>query len=132
MRIIATLILVMAMALPVKAQQNEIRSVISSQINSFLKDDFAKAFSHAAPNVKQIFQTPERFAQMVTQGYPMVHRPAQFDFQSLNEVAGVQVQDVLILDRLGTYFMAQYTMVQINGVWQISGVSIEKTDGVGA
>lgn len=132
MKLLSTYAAVILLALPVGAQQDEIKSVISSQIKSFVADDFAKAFTFAAPNIKQIFQTPERFGQMVSQGYPMVHRPAEVVFQELNEQGGEMKQNVLLRDTYGRYFVAEYTMVQVDGIWQISGVSIEQSPGVGA
>lgn len=132
MKFLSTIAAVVMLALPVGAQQAEIKSVISSQIQSFLADDFAKAFTFAAPNIKKIFQTPERFGRMVSQGYPMVHRPAEVVFQDLKETAGEMKQDVLLRDTQGRYFVARYTMVLADGVWQISGVSIEQSPGVGA
>ena len=131
MRIFAILAAVLAFALPVQAQQKDIEAVIASQLQYFQKDDFAGAFTHAAPNIKQIFRTPERFGQMVTNGYPMVHRPAEIQFKELETNAGVQVQNVLIRDLKGTYYLAQYTMVMVDGEWQIAGVNIVPAQGGG-
>lgn len=132
MRILATTVAIFMAAAPIEAQQDEIKSVISSQIQSFMKDDFATAFTFAAPNIKEIFQTSDRFGQMVRQSYPMVHHPAEVVFQELREEAGTMQQNVLIRDLQGQYFVARYSMVQVNGDWQISGVSIEQSPGVGA
>lgn len=132
MRILATSAAIFLAAAPIEAQQDEIKSVISSQIQSFMKDDFATAFTFAAPNIKEIFQTSDRFGQMVRQSYPMVHHPAEVVFQGLREEAGTMQQNVLIRDLKGQYFVARYSMIQVNGDWQISGVSIEQSPGVGA
>ncbi|MDR6265961.1 DUF4864 domain-containing protein [Roseobacter sp. N2S] len=132
MRILATSAAIFLAAAPIEAQQDEIKSVISSQIQSFMKDDFATAFTFAAPNIKEIFQTSDRFGQMVRQSYPMVHHPAEVVFQGLREEAGTMQQNVLIRDLQGQYFVARYSMIQVNGDWQISGVSIEQSPGVGA
>ena len=131
MKFLTTLICAVMLALPSNAQQKEIQGVISSQLQSFLEDDFTTAFTFAAPNIKKMFGTPERFARMVAQGYPMVHRPAEVQFQSLSKHAEGFNQDVLLRDVQGNYFVAHYTMTQNDGVWQISGVSIEKLPGVG-
>lgn len=132
MRILATSVAIFLTAAPIEAQQDEIKSVISSQIQSFMKDDFATAFTFAAPNIKEIFQTSDRFGQMVRQSYPMVHHPAEVVFQGLREEAGEMQQNVLIRDLQGQYFVARYSMIEVDGAWQISGVSIEKSPGVGA
>jgi hypothetical protein len=132
MKLLSTFFAFVLMVLPVQAQQDEIKSVISGQIQSFLKDDFEKAFTYAAPNIKQMFGTPERFGQMVANGYPMVHRPAEVTFQDLVEGDGEYTQDVLLRDTRGLYYVARYTMVQVRGEWQISGVNVLQSAGVGA
>ena len=132
MRFLTSVLAAVMLALPVGAQQDEIKGVITSQLQSFLKDDFVTAFTFAAPNIKQMFGTPERFAQMVTQGYPMVHRPAEVQFQGLSQEEDTYRQEVLLRDVQGQYFVAEYTMVMIDGKWQISGVSIVRSPGVGA
>ncbi len=131
MKFLSMIAAVVMLALPAQAQQDEIKAVISNQINSFLSDDFETAFSYAAPNIKRIFGTPERFGQMVTQGYPMVHRPSEVTFQDLVQNGGEYTQDVLLRDVQGLYYVARYTMVQNGADWQISGVSILKSTGVG-
>lgn len=132
MKFLQTLAACLCLAFPALAQEDEIQSVISQQIQSFLVDDFETAFGFAAPNIKQIFQTPERFGRMVTQGYPMVHRPSEVTFQDLIVEDGVYTQDVLLRDTKGLYFVARYTMVEANGRWQISGVRVLQAAGVGA
>ena len=62
----------------------------------------------------------------------MVHRPSEITFQELFEEDGKVTQDVLLRDTQGMYRVARYTMVQINGIWQISGVSVLQAAGVGA
>ncbi|MDB9857606.1 DUF4864 domain-containing protein [Amylibacter sp.] len=131
MKFLNTMVALFLMVLPLQAQQDEIKSVISGQIQSLLKDDFDTAFSYAAPNIKQIFQTPERFGQMVANGYPMVHRPAEITFQDLFESDGGFTQDVLLRDAQGLYYVARYSMVMVGDVWQISGVNILDSAGVG-
>jgi hypothetical protein len=131
MRFLSMMLALFIMVLPLQAQQDEIRSVISGQIQSLLKDDFDTAFSYAAPNIKQMFQTPERFGQMVANGYPMVHRPAEITFQDLVETDGEYTQDVLLRDVQGLYYVARYTLVMVGDSWQISGVNILESAGVG-
>lgn len=132
MRWITAFMLMFALVLPAKAQESEIEGVISNQIDSFLRDDFETAFTFAAPNIVAIFQTPQRFAQMVVNGYPMVHRPAEVEFQELVARSGALYQRVLLRDQNGNYYQAEYSMVQVGNDWKISGVSIVRAPGVGA
>ena len=132
MKFLIAIVTAVLMALPANAQESEIETVISGQIQSFLQDDFETAFTYAAPNIKQMFGTPERFGEMVVNGYPMVHRPSEVTFQDLSEINGAVTQDVLLRDVQGLYYVARYTMVMVGGSWQISGVQVLKSTGVGA
>ena len=132
MRLLKALAIILLFAVPVQAQEEEIRSVISDQITAFLADDFVTAFTFAAPNIKQMFQTPERFGRMVANGYPMVHRPADYQFQALRDGPDGLHQEVLIRDGLGVYYVAHYTLVETENGWKISAVRIIKAPGVGA
>jgi len=65
---------------PAQAQSDEIKAVIGNQIEAFLADDFATAFTFASPMIREIFRTPENFGSMVRNGYPMVWRPAEIRY----------------------------------------------------
>lgn len=103
-----------------------IETVISSQIQAFLADDFETAFTFATPSLQRLFQTPERFGQMVRRGYPMVWRPSRVEFLSLENYGGQLVQRVLIEDAQGSYFVVEYTMIETPDGWQIGAVHIER------
>ncbi|WP_299208506.1 DUF4864 domain-containing protein [uncultured Tateyamaria sp.] len=114
------------------AQGTEIEGVISDQIEAFKADDFAQAFTFAAPSIRGIFRTPENFGRMVTQGYPMVWRPADVTYLDLREEAGGYIQTVRIEDADGvTHFLA-YSMVETGDGWKISGVQLLDAPGVSA
>ncbi|MFT4715339.1 MAG: hypothetical protein ACI861_000341 [Paracoccaceae bacterium] len=104
-----------------------IEKVISSQIQAFLVDDFETAFNFASPELQAMFRTPERFGQMVRNGYPMVWRPSQIEFLALETINGLLVQKVLIQDAKGSFFVADYVMTKTEDGWQISGVHIERS-----
>ena len=111
------------------AQDSEIEGVISGQIEAFKADDFAQAFTFAAPSIRQIFRTPENFGVMVRRGYPMVWRPAEVTFLDLRDEAGVPVQTVQIRDAAGTILLLAYSMTQTGAGWKISGVQILEAPG---
>lgn len=119
-------------AAPAVAQDSAIRGVISDQIAAFLADDFARAFGHASPGIKGIFGTPERFGQMVRQGYPMVHRPADMKFLELREVAGRLWQRVMVTDAAGKLHFLDYQMLETPDGWQIDGVQLLPAPQTGA
>jgi hypothetical protein len=122
------------MSAPVLADEPRnpaIEGTIQSQIDAFLADDFATAFSFASPNIKGIFGTAENFGAMVTQGYPMVHRPRSVEMLELREVAGNLWQRVLVTDQSGTSHMLDYMMVETPDGWQINAVQLLPAVGVG-
>jgi hypothetical protein len=121
--------------LPANAQEarsESIESTISGQIDAFLADDFARAFTYASPMIRGIFQTPETFGQMVRQGYPMVWRPSDVRFLDLEDLGGRMLQRVQILDQAGVPYIAEYEMIRTEDGWQINGVRIERSPEVGA
>ncbi len=118
-----------AMAL---AQGTEIEGVIGSQIEAFKADDFVTAFTFASPNIRGMFLTPDNFGRMVTQGYPMVWRPATVAFLDLRLEGGLQVQRVEIVDSEGRVHQLDYYMIETENGWKINGVQLLKTQGATA
>ena len=129
-RRLCTLAVMLFLALPAQAQ--DIESVISDQITAFRADDFATAFTFAAPNIVRMFQTPENFGQMVRNGYPMVYRPQSYAFDRRMQANGVTYQNVLIEGPDGNGYIAEYAMVETENGWKISGVRIFQLEGLGA
>jgi Domain of unknown function (DUF4864) len=113
------------------AQEEPIQKTIQSQIDAFLADDFATAFSYASPNIKGIFGTAENFGAMVKNGYPMVHRPAQVEMQELREIAGNLWQRVRVTDQSGRAHLLDYMMVETPEGWQINAVQLLPAPDVG-
>ncbi|MEM9716492.1 MAG: DUF4864 domain-containing protein [Pseudomonadota bacterium] len=132
LRILSVLTLVFGISGAAFAQNADIEATIESQLQAFMADDFGEAFTFADDNIKRIFRTPERFGQMVTNGYPMVHRPRAYEFQELREVAGGLYQNVLIEDQFGNYHIAEYAMRATPNGWKIRGVQILPAPDVGA
>lgn len=124
--------LISGLLAPAAAQDVGIESTIRNQIDAFLADDFARAFTFASPNIKTIFGNPENFGRMVTQGYPMVHRPAEVKMLEQREVAGQTWQRVMITDQAGRLHVLDYQMIRTPDGWQINGVQLLPSAGVGA
>ncbi|THH35197.1 DUF4864 domain-containing protein [Aliishimia ponticola] len=114
------------------AQDAEIQGTISAQIDAFRADDFGTAFGFAHTNIQRIFRTPENFGRMVTQGYPMVWRPADITYLDLREENGQTFQDVQIVDRNGRVFVLEYLMQPTPDGWRIAGVQILRADAFSA
>lgn len=106
------------------AQQAEIEETIGSQLDAFRADDFEQAFTYATPDLQRLFQTPQNFERMVTQGYPMVWRPAEVTYLELEEQGGVLFQKVQIVDARGRVHLLLYRMLETELGWRIGGVRI--------
>lgn len=125
-------LLAACLALPAAAQEAPIQETIRSQIDAFLADDFARAFTFASPTIKGMFGTPENFGAMVKNGYPMVYRPADVQMMDLREVVGNLWQRVRITDQAGAGWYLDYMMVETAEGWQINAVQILPAPDVGA
>lgn len=109
-----------------------IEATIGAQMDAFLEDDFARAFTFASPNIQGMFGSSERFGQMVKRGYPMVWRPDDVQYLELREIAGNLWQRVLIRDQVGGVHMLDYQMIQTGEGWRINGVQILQAPDVAA
>jgi hypothetical protein len=137
MRRLFALLIALSLPLTAAAQSAEpsnppIRATIQSQIDAMAADDFAAAFSHAAPNIKGMFGTADRFEMMVRQGYPMVVAPREVRMLELRTVAGNLWQRVLMVDGAGATHLLDYMMVQTPEGWQIGAVQLLPSQGVAA
>lgn len=114
------------------AQEGGARAVVQEQLDAFQVDDFEKAFTFASPMIKRLFGTAQNFERMVTNGYPMVHRPRSVEFQEQKQVNGRLLQYVLLEDQAGRFFIAEYAMIPTEDGWKIDGVQILDAPIVGA
>jgi hypothetical protein len=109
-----------------------IQGVIARQIEAFKVDDFVTAFSFASPSIKRLFGDPDRFGQMVRNGYPMVWRPAEVRFSGLETRDGRTVQSVVVTDAAGAIHVLDYEMIAGDDGWRINGVTLRRTGDAGA
>jgi len=104
------------------------QSVIRAQEKAFSRDDAATAYSHAAPEIKQLFPQADMFMQMVQQGYAPVYRHKSFEFGEARSAQGRIAQRVHIVDDNGEAWEAMYTLEQQpDGSLKITGCSLLKT-----
>ncbi len=112
------------------ADRTAVQGVIQQQLNAFLADDSAAAYSFAAPNIRQMFPTEEIFMNLVRQGYAPVYRSSSHTFRDLKETADGLEQIVDIVDASGQFWTARYTLQQQpDGSWKITGCSLLKKPG---
>ncbi|OBQ75186.1 DUF4864 domain-containing protein [Mesorhizobium erdmanii] len=108
------------------------QAVIDGQLKALLADDGAKAYSFAAPNVKQVFPTVDAFMNMVTNGYPPVRKPQSYSFGKVEQTGpGSIIQQVLIVGPDGKDYEAVYTLQQQpDGTFQITGCSLRASNSL--
>jgi hypothetical protein len=106
-----------------------IRAMIADQIEAFRRDDAALAYGYAAPGIKQLFQTPERFMAMVREQYQPVYRPRSVTFGEIVATPDGILQKVFLTGPDGQNWVAAYLAErQTDGSWRISGCTLVVDD----
>ena len=106
------------------------KAIVSGQLAAFASDDAKLAFSYAAPAIRSMFQTPERFLAMVRAGYPVVYRPAAVTFLLPLRVEGRLYQGVHLTDAAGALWLATYRLEhQRDGSWRIAACDVQPATG---
>lgn len=108
-----------------------IEGVIAGQITAFQADDMDAAFGFASPTLRRLFQTSDRFGQMVREGYPMVYRPQTLRFLNRREVGGFVLQRVMVTDAAGRLHVLEYQMQPSGSGFAINGVRLLSPAGAG-
>jgi Domain of unknown function (DUF4864) len=126
--IVLLLAVLLGLASPSRADDvSAAQSVIRAQEQAFGRDDAAAAYSHAAPEIKQLFPQADIFLQMVQQAYPAVYRHKSFEFGEARAAQGQIAQRVHIVDDNGEAWEAMYTLEQqSDGSLKITGCSLLK------
>lgn len=108
----------------------EIRNMIIGQISAFREDNAEKAFSFAAPEIRNIFRTPEMFLYMVRKSYQAVYRPRKYEFRTIRNIDGKVVQPVTLVGPSGVTETALYIMeLQPDGTWRIGACIMAQEPG---
>ena len=126
--IVLLLAVLLGLASPSRADDvSAAQNVIRAQEQAFSRDDAAAAYSHAAPEIRQIFPQADIFLQMVQQAYPPVYRHKSFEFGEARAADGRIAQRVHIVDANGETWEAMYTLEQQpDGSLKITGCSLLK------
>jgi hypothetical protein len=103
------------------------QALVQQQIQAFLHDDAATAYSFAAPGIKAKFPDKDAFFAMVKKSYEQVYHPGNYAFgrgRSVDDGA-VVYQEVLITGTDGKDWSAIYQVTrQPDGSYKINGVQI--------
>lgn len=103
------------------------RTLIEEQIEAFLHNDAATAYSFAAPGIKALYPDKDTFFSMVKRSYEPVYHPGNYAFGRSKSVddGAVVYHEVLITGRDGKDWSAIYQLArQPDGSYKISGVTI--------
>ena len=122
-------------AAPVLAGEAEIQaaqSTIDKQLQAFLADDGAAAYSHASPTIKKLYPTVGAFMTMVERGYAPVREPQSYAFGAAKELNQTTIlQKVHLVGPDGRTYVAVYTLeLQADGVFRISGCSLRASNAL--
>ena len=114
-----------------EADETSVRAVVEGQLAALASDDAGKAFSFAAPNVRDSVGTAARFMAMVRAHYPAIYRPTSTAFikpEAFGEPGdqGDQaMQRVRLLDSDGNAWVAVYSLQrQRDKTWRITGCRV--------
>jgi hypothetical protein len=112
------------------ADEKSVRSVVEHQLAAFAKDDAAKAFSFAAPNVREAVRNAAGFMAMVRKDYPVVYRPGSVAFLKAEGKGDQAIQRVQMTDAGGASWLAVYSLErQRNKAWRITGCAVVENKG---
>ncbi len=122
------LLLLQAFAWPANAQsltsadEKSVRAVVEGQLAAFAKDDAKKAFSFAAPNVREAVGNAPDFLSMVRRDYVA--------FLKVEGKDGDAIQRVQMLDAAGNSWLALYSLArQKDKAWRITGCVVVENKG---
>ncbi len=103
------------------------QSLIEQQIEAFLQDDAATAYSFAAPGIRALFPDKDSFFAMVKRSYQPVYHPGNYAFGKSRAIdnGAVVYQEVLITGSDDKDWTAIYQITrQPDGSYKINGVQI--------
>ena len=112
------------------ADARAVRKVIEAQLAAFAEDDAERAFSFAAPAIRETFGSAEKFMTMVRKGYPVVYRPTSVRFLEPVLNNGTLLQRVRMTDDIGVPWMVIYSLErQDDKSWRITACVAARGDG---
>jgi len=101
---------------------NAIKAIISEQLEALRTGDGSKAFTYAAPGIRQQFGTPDNFLFMVRTAYGALIAARYSEFLEGAVIEGRVIQPLRLIGADNTVRVALYTMErQPDGGWKIAG-----------
>ena len=107
------------------ADMRTARAVVQAQLDAFAADDAPRAFSYAAPRLREAIGSADRFMAMVRTSYPVVYRPASVAFLVPEWLDRELIQGVHFTDEQGGLWLAVYRLQrQRDNSWRIAGCEL--------
>lgn len=99
-----------------------IQTVVAKQMKAFRLEDDEAAFSLASPGVRRVFESANKFMEMVRTEYGAVYRSRSYRFLRPAMLDGEPVQPVEVIALDGAVSIAAFSMErQADRTWRISG-----------
>ncbi|MEP0945194.1 MAG: DUF4864 domain-containing protein [Rhizobiaceae bacterium] len=109
--------------------QKTAESIIGGQISAFKAGDHDAAYGYAAPSIRQIFGSTDRFIGMVKKGYGPIYGARNWSFGRGEARGDALIQEVLLIGPQGRDWVALYTLrKQPDGTWRIAGVQMKPAE----
>jgi len=110
------------------ADAKRVRAVVQAQLDAFAAGDATRAFGYAAPSIRAMFGTAERFMEMVERSYAPVIRPSAVSFLVPQVSGDVATQEVHLTDASGDTWLAVYRLErQADRNWRITGCELHES-----
>jgi len=110
------------------ADARRVRAVVQAQLDAFAAGDAARAFTYAAPPIREMFGTPERFMEMVERRYAPVIRPASVAYLVTQVSGDAAIQGVHLTDAAGDVWLAVYRLErQADRNWRITACELHES-----
>ena len=111
------------------AVKKELRAVIDEQLAAFRANDYPKAYTFAASEIRSLF-APDEFEKMVRGQYAVIAKSTATEFGLAFDTGEEAVVNVRIENAEKKSVEYQYLLRKEEGGWKISGVSEMKPEGL--
>jgi hypothetical protein len=133
MRSAAIALMLLVLALPARADHfsiHEVQNTITEQITAFRSGDHARAYELSAPNVRKNYPTLASYMALIKDSFQPIANARAFVFGPVDEInISTITQEVIIEGSDGGTYQAFYTLeLQGDGVWRITGVTIQQAN----
>ena len=111
------------------ALKKELTAVIEAQLAAFRADDYPKAYTFAAAEIRGIFPV-EDFEKMVRSNYAVIAKSTNTEYGVAFDTGEEAVVNVRIQNAEKKSVEYQYLLKKEDAGWKISGVSEVKAEGL--